>query len=244
MGNKSCRGQQELLCLKAVKKYVPVWHPVRLYVDSAIPNGKPNEFPDFIFDGGFIEHFQVTSAKETKKGDRHRISESIFEKESQNEFEKKKQEFLFSKPIPGTLSSQRLEMDSPEYGYDYFVESFKRNFEHHIGSLDKYDGDKSVGVFMLEHTGARITVLRNGSPAKLYKIEYDIDLLSYLYGFRDKLKYLICFWGDTVGDSNGGMSCEIIEISKIPEILKNAPQDVSFGVGRVMNLKINLFLDL
>lgn len=244
MSQKINRGQQEFLCLEAIKKYIPITHSVRWCVDNATPNDKPNEFPDFIFAGGFIEHFQVTSARETKKGDKHRITESKFEKESQIELEKKKQEFLSSKPIPGTLSLQRLEMNSPEYGYDYFVESFKRNFEHHIGSLDKYDGEKSVGVFLLEYTGARITVLRNGNPTRLYKIEHDKDVLSYLCDFVDKLKYLICFWGDTVGDINGEMSCEIIETSKLPELLKNAPRDVSFGVGRVRNQKISLFWDL
>lgn len=31
------------------------------------PNRKPSEFPDFVFDNGFIEHFQITSSLETKK---------------------------------------------------------------------------------------------------------------------------------------------------------------------------------
>ena len=244
MSNKSNRGQQEFLCLQAVKKFVPTNHAVRSFIDNAIPNDKPDEFPDFIFASGFIEHFQVTSAKETKKGDKHRISEFIFDKESQKEFEKKKQEFLYSKPFPGTFSSQALEMKSPEYSYDCFVESFKQNFEHHIRSLDKYDGDKTVGIFLIEHTGARITVVRNGSNAQIYKIEYDKELLSYINCFGDKLRYLICFWGDTQGDLKGEMSCEIIEMSKIPELLKNVSQDVSFGVGRCRSLKLNVFLDI
>ena len=217
---------------------------MHLFLDDARPNKHMSEFPDFIFERGFIEHFQTTSAKETSKGDKQKISESQFEKESQESFEKEKREFLGSKPCPGTFSTKVLEMENPEYSYENFVDSFKRNFEHHIRSLEKYDGDKSVGIFLVEHTGARITVLQNGIFYRFYKIEYDKDLLLYLNGFEDKLKYLICFWGDTQGDWNGEMSCEVIEMKNVPELLKNVPQDVTFGVGRNRNLRLKLFLDL
>ena len=30
-------------------------------------NEKASEFPDFVFSNGFIEHFQITSAKESKR---------------------------------------------------------------------------------------------------------------------------------------------------------------------------------
>lgn len=36
-------------------------------LDSAVPNNESSKFPDFVFKGGFIEHFQVTSSKETRK---------------------------------------------------------------------------------------------------------------------------------------------------------------------------------
>ncbi len=244
MKSKTNRGQQELLCLQTVKKFIPTLHPVHLYLDGARQNDNLSEFPDFIFERGFIEHFQVTSAKETSKGDKHRISEAQFEKESQEEFGKKQREFLGSIPNPGTLFTKVLEMASPEYSYKNYVESFKRNFEHHIRSMNKYDGDKSVGIFLLEYTGARITVMQKGKPFQFYKIAYDKELLSYLSCFGDKIKYLICFWGDTQGDLNGEMSCEIVEMSKVPDMLNNVPQDISFDVGRYTYLKLNLFLDI
>ncbi len=31
-------------------------------------------------------------------------------------------------------------MESSQYGYEHFLESFKRNFENHLESLDKYYG--------------------------------------------------------------------------------------------------------
>ena len=76
--------------------------------------------------------------------------------------------------------------------------------------------------FLIERTGARITVLKNGRFCKFYKIEYDKNLLAYLYAFADKLKYLIYFCGDMQGDLGGNISCEIIKISKIPELINKA----------------------
>lgn len=242
--HKSSRGQQEFQCLQEVKQFIPNSHPIRLHLDSAKPNKHLSEFPDFIFEQGFIEHFQVTSAKESSKGDNNRISEVNFKKESQKKFDHDKQGFLNSMPCHGTLSTDILEMNCPEYSYEFFIDSFKRNFEKHIHSLDNYNGNKSIGIFMIERTGARVTVLKNGRFRKFYKIEYDKNLLAYLYAFVDKLKYLICFWGDTQGDLGGDISCEIIEISKIPELINKVPQDISFGVGRYKNLQLNIFLDL
>ena len=48
-------------------------------------NLNANDFPDFIFEDGFIEHFQVTSAKEGKKGSAHAKNEA----ECDRNFEKK-----------------------------------------------------------------------------------------------------------------------------------------------------------
>ena len=46
------------------------------------PNRKPSEFPDFVFDNGFIEHFQITSSLETKKGAQQIINEKDFERKT------------------------------------------------------------------------------------------------------------------------------------------------------------------
>lgn len=243
MSNKSNRGHKELQCLQDVKKIIPTNHPIRLYLESATPNKHLSEFPDFIFSQGFIEHFQVTSAKESSKGDQNRISEVSFEKNCQEEFDRDKQAFLSSKPCPHTMSTKVVEMEPPEYSYQFFINSFKRNFEHHIHSLSKFSGEKSVGIFLIEHAGARITVLHNGKYTRFYKIQCDRNLLSYLSAFVDKLKYLILFWGETVGDLNGSISCEIIEMSRLPEMIQNAPQNTSFGVGHVINQKLTIFLD-
>ena len=121
----TCRGKQELECLQTAVRLISPSDPTCLYLSSAQPNPEASDFPDFVFDGGFIEHFQVTSAKETSKGDKHRIAESQFQKDSQKHFDKVKQEYLNSAPSPGTLTTDILEMESPECSYEYFVEFWK-----------------------------------------------------------------------------------------------------------------------
>lgn len=244
MKNVLKRGQRELECLQKARKFVSTNNPTCPYLSMARPNPSTSNFPDFIFDEGFIEHFQVTSAKETAKGDKHKIIESKFETNSQAKFKQIKQEFLSSAFCPGTFSTNVLKMESPEYSYEYFLCSFKRNFESHIKSMNKYNGNSSISIFLVEFIGGRITVLRNKKFYKFYKIEYDKNLLSYLHEFKDKLKYLICFWGDTQGDLNGELSCEIIDMSRVPELLKKAPQNISFGVGRYVNHKLNIYFDI
>lgn len=235
MNNETNRSQKELECLQAAIKLIPSSETICTYLSSAQRNTKPSDFPDFVFDGGFIEHFQVTSAKETRKGDEQRISESQFEKDNQEHFDRIKQEYLNSTPSPGTLTTDIFEMDSPEYSYECFVQSFKRNFEKHVEGLSKYNGDKSVGIFLVEHTGARITAIRYGNFAGFYLIKSDKELLSYLNGFTDKLKYLIYLCHD---------SYEVIEFSKIPKILQNVPTGISFGVGRYIIQRINFLIDI
>ena len=71
------RGEKELCCLEKVKKQIRFedcmgmtnkdWEEIQKYLKTAVPNEQRNNFPDFIFDNGFIEHFQVTSSKTTKK---------------------------------------------------------------------------------------------------------------------------------------------------------------------------------
>ena len=235
MNRAEIRGQKELECLQTAIRLISPNNPISVYLSSAQPNPRLSDFPDFVFDGGFIEHFQVTSAKETtRKGDEHRIAESQFEKDSHEHFDRVKREFLNTAPCPQTLTTDILEMESPEYSYEYFVQSFKKNFEHHIESLDKFDGDNLVGMFLVEHTGARITALRYGKHPCNYLIKCDKDLLEYLNGFADKLKYLIYLSYD---------SYEVIEFSKIPKILQNIPTGISFGVGRYINQNINFLLD-
>lgn len=210
-------------------------------LSSAFPNPSGSRFPDFVFSNGFIEHFQVSAANENKKGSKHNIAVNDFERGSNENIERLKNEFLQSpprkNPVTGTydLKVVTREMESPEYAYESFVKSFKRNFEKHIESLQKYTGDKSIGIFLIELAGPRLTVLRNNIFRAFYRLAIDRDLLEYIDKYTAYLKYIFFVSLDDY---------EVLELNKIPHQLNNIPQGLTFGVGRFINMNCTLFIDI
>lgn len=132
--------QQEKECFEQVKKLAKDKNDIKLlpFLNRATTNSESSLFPDFLFDGGFIEHFQVSAANENKKGSKHNIAINDFERESKTTFEQEKNEFLQSplrkNPVIGSydMKAVKHEMICPKYSYESFVKSFKRNFEKHL----------------------------------------------------------------------------------------------------------------
>ena len=124
------RGELERNCLEHIKRTLQGLLPdgerlkcglstqnpiVYRAIQTATPNPKSSLFPDFLFDGGFIEHFQVTAAKEDKKGSALKKDESIFEKECQesfrqleNELEQSTQREMIVKKTANDLHGKQL----------------------------------------------------------------------------------------------------------------------------------------
>ena len=46
-------------------------------------NPDPNKFPDFTFDGGFVEHFEVTSSHSDRKGSKMKKEQYALQKEAE-----------------------------------------------------------------------------------------------------------------------------------------------------------------
>ena len=235
--------KQEQECFERVKKLAKDKNDTRLlsFLYKATANSESSLFPDFLFDGGFIEHFQVSAANENKKGSKHNIAVNDFERKSKATFEQERNEFLQSpprkNPVIGTYDMKvvKHEMACPEYSYENFVKSFKRNFEKHIKSLQKYKGDKSIGIFLIELIGANITIMRNNCFRAFYRLAVDQELLTYINQYTEYLKFIIFFFL---------YSYEILELNEIPKLLDNLPHGLTFGVGRFINEKLCLFIDI
>lgn len=217
---------------------------------KAKQNVNASEFPDFVFDNGFIEHFQITSSKETRKG--------ALETKEQKQFSKKVEdgtkrfmEECNQTPSFDKVRSKSWERENCEHNYSNLVESFKRNFEHHINSLDKYNGNKAVGIFMIENSEFAMSMmenvyvdwidgmsqgdLREQQSFNCYRLSRDKTMLNYLYDFRDKLKYVIYTYtelvhreggvGFKVFECNEVRKFEVIKIDNIPYLLQLLPWD-------------------
>ena len=236
------RGEQEKICFEQIKEWAINKIDRRLlsYWNTAVANSDDNAFPDFVFPNGFIEHFQVSLANETKKGSEHNIAVKDFEEISSEVFEKEQYDFLQSPPRKNASADKydmqviTHKMESPDYSYNNFVCSFKRNFEKHINSLQRYSGEKSVGIFLIELVGARIRIMKNGAFRSFYRLAVDREMLEYINGYSEYLKYIV------FANSEG---YELLDIENIPTLLQNIPTGLTFGVGRYIKTNHILFID-
>lgn len=196
---------------------------------DAKPNPKASEFPDFIFDEGFIEHFQVTSSFENRKGSTMAREKNDINRDFQNRV-KKLTEGLPNNQI--TIQS----VDTPPFWhkthtYENFVDSFKTNFEHHIESLKKYSNIKKHRIFIIEYSDSALRMnkkyakdlmhevlygdlLKREKPS--YRLSRDIDLLRYVYKKRNLIDYVIFVNNDRFYE----VFVDIIKTQNALEIIK------------------------
>ena len=238
------RGDQEKCCIDGVNKLFLKrkvsclgkygdWVFIKEVFEKAMPNPASSEFPDFLFEGGFIEHFQVTSTSENSKG-------SSLKKE-QSRFYKKCEECIqdmANKPFTpvGTfnIKSYPMEMKSPDSSYENFKRSFQKNWNHHIDSRKAYD---SLGksIFLIEMVGNPITIEENGTFKHFYKLAYDNNVLEYIYSFKEEVEYVVFTYSD---------QCEIVVVSEIPNHIKPLPNNMCFGVGNYTEVDLQVLLDI
>lgn len=238
------RGEKELLCLTQIQKSLqgipqeqemictlcPQNKETVRNIISAKPNPQSSLFPDFIFDGGFIEHFEITASKETKKGSELRKESKSFEEYCDEQFQefKKENEHL----QPNTIMTQNLDMVFEKNSHENYVISFKKNWKRHIDSLNKYYGDKKYGIFLIENNGATFKQMKNGKYlGELYRLSLDKKFLEYMLPFQNQIHCVIF---------KDAQNYEIIETERIRQLLKNIPQDLYFEAGRVCQSQIQI----
>ena len=157
------RGEQETNCLTRVKQNLDrnsvhyfCSDPQKIIriLKSARPNPAQSNFPDFLFENGFIEHFQITASRETRKGAEHRQRQAQFCKEAEQRFQRMGRE-LNDDPPANSLTREICEMEAPPYSYEMYEASFRKNWQHHIIHHQKR-GSK-VLLFVREFKADRIT---------------------------------------------------------------------------------------
>lgn len=238
------RGEKELLCLTQIQKslqgivedqkLVCTLYPQKKETVKNIILAKPNPqsslFPDFIFDGGFIEHFEITASKETRKGSELRKESRLFEQSCDEQFQEFKKEI--DNLQPNTMMTQNLDFIFEKNSYENFVKSFQKNWERHIDSLNKYSGDKKYGIFLIGNNGATFRQMKNGKYlGELYRLSLDKKLLEYMLPFQNQIHCVIF---------KDAQNYEIIETERIQQLLKNIPQGLYFEAGRVCQSQIQI----
>ncbi|MCM1363148.1 MAG: hypothetical protein NC235_14840 [Clostridiales bacterium] len=198
-------------------------------LQSASPNPELSKFPDFICDCGFIEHFEVTSSHSNRKGSTMKHEQHKLKKEA----ETKEQALMAEMDEVPCCEGKSVTADTwhSQHTYDDFCYSFKKSWEHHIESLSKYGGNKSIGIFLVQYNDSALvldavypdvkTEIYYGDLLKRpdyggYRLTHDSNMLEYIYQFKKKIQYVAFF----NNDGFHGKRCEIICVENIPDILK------------------------
>jgi len=185
-------------------------------IEATEANSDSNDFPDFLFPGGFIEHFQVTSSKETRKGSSHKVKENTFHNQN------KKIEKSLSPNKPSVTNTMKYE----HHSYSSLQSSFEKNWTKHLQSLKKYDGDKTTGIFMVEYLdtmalsmaektleGVDGLICGDINPKQEilhnYRLSRDALVQNFISNLSDKIRYVIFVTSENV---------EIIDLSNIDKL--------------------------
>lgn len=235
------RGEKEQACLDYVKSIVFSQQNI-CYVCSiadddlieqmfqtASPNVDLNSFPDFICNGGFIEQFEVTSSHSNRNGSTMKREQDKLRKEA----EAKEAALMAEMNETPCYEGRSIITDTwhSKHSYEDFCQSFKKNWQDHIDSLDKYTGDKTTGIFMVQYNDGALVLDAVFPDVKTeiyygdllerpeyggYRLTHDSLMLEYIYQFKDRIQYVAFF----NNDGFHGKRCEIICTENIPEILK------------------------
>lgn len=205
-----------------------IFEKVHCNLDSSV-------FPDFLFDGGLIEHFLVSSSKETRKGSDYKIHEHKSKKEFKNFFAKHDNAFLSMEMRPGSFSSYSISSIYENSSYNYFVGSVKRNFYNHIESLTKSGLQHEIVIFLIEQQDGRLGVYEKDSFIKFYLLSEDKNLLNYFKNYFPLVDYVIFKSTDSV---------EIIDLSLIDEMIECVKENIDIRGGRKIDTVVKIYTDL
>jgi len=233
-------GEKEQFYLNVVKEYLAYedsygigeveFESMKSLIFSATPNVHSSDFPDFIIENGFIEHFEITSSYERNKGG-SKIKEDeahfykIYEKELTDFIESEKNEQL-------NLKIFSRDLNLVGHSYDYLIKSLRRNIDSHIESIELYKGKKALSIFFIQYSDDVLHMRRISSDdttqqhINYYRLSCDIDALKVIYEYKDKIEYVLFLgkqhikneakrrrvtWYDTI---------PLVELIKVSEIEK------------------------
>lgn len=238
------RGSSEVNCLKNVIKsfeqgtaYFCCYdeHEIINIVMNIDQSQKDNSrFPDFTFTNGFIEHFQISGKKENSKGSEYNIREKELNDEKEEILANFQKECLNTEPSNklGVESNQSIDED---YSHEYFMNSFKRQWNKHINSLNKYDNNKEISIFMIEYKGAPLTIKERDRFIEFYKIYKDKQVIEFISSYKNQIKYVIYI---------NNNDYQVIEIKKVTENFVPHPNNYEIKPGRMINSSNNIFFDI
>lgn len=206
----------------------------------AKPNPNTSLFPDFIFENGFIEHFQVTSSKQNRHG-------AKMEQESCSilrDFESKTEQMMNSMDIEPCFNGDTVMVNEwhSMHSHDFYIQSLERSLSAHLQSMAQYSILVEKKIFMISyHDNAmrisrKLPDIKHGllygdyfetSQREPYKLSRDKQALELIHQMTNNcnLKYIVFINDDKMMEQKPIV--EIFRVDNIPECLKIIRDDYS-----------------
>lgn len=175
------------------------------HLAQALPNQQPNEFPDFYIPNGFVEHFQITSSRETSKGAAQQRMFNTFRNNINKEIEQNKESW--DKDTETNYHEQSWMHDAPPHNHSNLIHSLKKNWQDHIQSFHKYHGNRNISIFLLDYTDMLLHMhqrvpdnipndcqwgdLPLPQRSCIYRLSRDKDALQWIYDNCNGIQYVL-----------------------------------------------------
>lgn len=205
-------GVEEQACLDCVfRTGVHIWSDSdseRDIIERALKSAKPNDvwnaFPDFICDNGFIEHFEITSTKQTRKGSKMRVQRCDMNQEM-DRFRAKMTDAQ-AQLVPGVVYSKSVQRKMETATHEFLLSSLKRQWEEHLKKFVLYAekaGQQDFSAFMVDLRYENLLFMIEEIPVEIRRAENlqpvrqpywpmaDALLLRRLAGYVGGVKYVI-----------------------------------------------------
>lgn len=195
---------------------------------QALPNPQPNEFPDFHIQNGFVEHFQITSSHETSKGAAQQRESNTFRNKVNKEIEQNKESW--EQDTETNYHEQSWMRDAPPHNHSNLIHSLQKNWQDHIKSFHKYQGNRKTSIFLLDYTDMLLHMsqkvpdntpddcqwgdLPKPQRSCIYRLSRDKDALQWIYDNCDDIQYVL-FTNHQIA--------ECIKVENIPFLIKWEP---------------------
>lgn len=242
MGKRS--RENEGKCLELVKNLFgrPLYcdadrQSISKILNSAYANPNSSVFPDFFCDEGFVEHFEVAPSEEKKKiGSFFRRDESAAKRVAEAEFDNYKKDLEKNKPNSNSISAVVARQCFNKFSYLNFLSSLKRNVQSHLEHAEKQGNlDWKNAAFLVEQVGGKLCIYDHNQFAGFYMLHSDRRALEILKACTPLIRFFFFVSVD---------SLEILDLSKIDDLLRNSSDDLDVRVGRLHKIEAKLFLDL
>lgn len=198
-------------------------------------NDNQNIFPDFLFDGGIIEHFEVTASRESRKGSSYKIKEILYKQESDDYFKEMDCKHEKESYHSGIVTVEKCEHIFDDFSYQWFKQSFEKNMKHHLDSLRKSLFKNSKVVFLIQVKSGRLCIYEDDVFNRFYRLCEDRSLLQLLKEEAKDVDYIFFHNNDAF---------EIIDLSKIDILIEYAKASLDVRKGRsvFLDFKVNFNL--